>query len=82
MSEFLVLDIEEFTEKAACGADLADFVGGVPAFGAHEVKFFAHFLVSLLFWYLYLSLIIFSLFIFILVFILLEPHWKLPVNQG
>lgn len=43
MSEFLVLDIEEFAEKAACGADLACFVGSVPAFRAGEVKGFAHF---------------------------------------
>jgi hypothetical protein len=26
MGKFLVLDIEEFAEKAACGADLAGFV--------------------------------------------------------
>jgi hypothetical protein len=43
VGEFLVLDIEEFSEKAACGADFACFVGGVPAFGTGKVDFFAHF---------------------------------------
>lgn len=47
MSEFLVLDIEEFTEKAASGADLAGLVRSITAFGTHEVNFFAHFLASL-----------------------------------
>jgi len=43
VGEFLVLEIEEFTEKAASGADLAGFVGGVSAFGAGEVNIIAHF---------------------------------------
>jgi hypothetical protein len=43
MGEFLVLNIEKFTEKAACGADFACFVGVVPAFGAGKVDLFAHF---------------------------------------
>jgi hypothetical protein len=49
VGEFLVLDIKEFAEKAACGADLAGFAGGVPAFGAGKVNVFAHFVVSLWF---------------------------------
>jgi hypothetical protein len=49
MGESLVLDIKEFAEKAACGAGFASFASGIPAFGAHEVKFFAHLLVSLFF---------------------------------
>lgn len=43
MDEFLVLDIQEFTEKTACGTDFACFVGVVPAFGAGKVDLFAHF---------------------------------------
>lgn len=49
MGEFLVLEVEEFTEKATCGADLAGLVRGIAAFGAHEIYIFAHFLVSLFF---------------------------------
>lgn len=43
MGKFLVLEIEEFAEKAACSSDLAGFIGGVSAFGAGEVNIFAHF---------------------------------------
>jgi len=43
MGEFLVLDIQEFTEKTACGTDFACFIGVVPAFGAGKVDLFAHF---------------------------------------
>jgi hypothetical protein len=43
VSEFFVLDVEEFAEKAACSADFACFVGGISAFGANEVNIFAHF---------------------------------------
>jgi len=39
MGEFLVLKVEEFTEKAACGADLAGFVRSIAAFEAYEVNF-------------------------------------------
>jgi hypothetical protein len=46
VGEFLVLDIQEFTEKTACGTDFACFIGVVPAFGAGKVDLFAHFLAS------------------------------------
>lgn len=49
MGESLVLDIEEFAEKAACGADLVDFVGSVSAFGAGEMNIFTHFVASIFF---------------------------------
>lgn len=49
MGESLVLDIEDFAEKAACGADLAGFVGGISAFGADEMNIFTHFMASLFF---------------------------------
>ncbi len=42
VSEFLVLDVEEFADCAAGSADFAGFVGGVAAFGADVVNFFAH----------------------------------------
>ena len=48
MSEFFILDIEDFTDEAACCADLADIVWVVSAFGADETNVFAHFLASLL----------------------------------
>jgi hypothetical protein len=47
MSKPFVLDIEEFAEKAACGADLACFVGSVSAFGADEMNICTHFMASL-----------------------------------
>ena len=43
MGEFLILDIEKFTQKTACGTDFACFVRVVPAFGAGKVNIFAHF---------------------------------------
>ncbi len=46
MGEFFVLDIEKFAEKAAYGADLADFIGSVSAFGADEINIFTHFVAS------------------------------------
>lgn len=49
----LVLDIEEFAEKAACGANLAYFVGSVSAFRAGEMNIFTHFIASLLLFRLY-----------------------------
>ena len=49
MGESLVLDIEEFAEKAACSANLAGFVGSVSAFRAGEMNIFTHFMASLLF---------------------------------
>ena len=42
VGEFLVLDVEEFADCAAGCADFAGFVGGVAAFGADVVNFFAH----------------------------------------
>ena len=53
MGESLVLDIEEFAEKAACGADLSGFVGSVSAFRADEMNIFTHFIASLLLFRLY-----------------------------
>lgn len=49
MSKPFVLDIEEFAEKAACGTDLACFVGSISAFGADEMNIFTHFMASLFF---------------------------------
>lgn len=46
MSEFFILDVEDFADEAACGADLADIAGVVSAFRADEVNIFAHFLAS------------------------------------
>jgi hypothetical protein len=46
MGEFFVLDIEKFAEKTACGADLANFIGSVSAFGADEINIFTHFVAS------------------------------------
>jgi len=46
MGESLVLDVEEFAEKAACGADLACFVGGISAFRADKMNIFTHFMAS------------------------------------
>jgi hypothetical protein len=43
MGKFLVLDIEKFSEKTACGTDFACFIGGIPALGAGKVNFCAHF---------------------------------------
>jgi len=43
MGEFLILDVEKFTQKTACGTDFACFVRGIPAFGAGKVNIFAHF---------------------------------------
>jgi len=47
MGESLVLDIEEFAEKAACGADLSYFVGSISTFRADEMNIFTHFMAFL-----------------------------------
>ncbi len=43
VGESLILDIEEFSQKAACGTDFACLVRVVPAFGAGIVNICAHF---------------------------------------
>ncbi|AKB75386.1 hypothetical protein MSLAZ_2125 [Methanosarcina lacustris Z-7289] len=43
VGEFLILDVEDFTDEAAGCSDFAEIVSGVPAFGADEINIFAHF---------------------------------------